>query len=142
MALTLEIVTPEARVYSDTIDTVVIPTAQGEIGILPVWVCPTRGDAADRPFPLYPLQAAPLYVNFGFWDVVETEHPGAPGHFNRLVEQEVMRLGGIKSLYSDSFFPEEEFGRLYGGDFYRALKAKYDPGAVFPDLYRKCVLRH
>ena len=35
MALTLEIVTPEARVYSDTIDTVVIPTVDGEVGILP-----------------------------------------------------------------------------------------------------------
>ncbi len=35
MALTLEIVTPEARVYSETIETVVIPTVQGEIGILP-----------------------------------------------------------------------------------------------------------
>jgi F-type H+-transporting ATPase subunit epsilon len=35
MPLTLEIVTPEARVYSDTIDTVVIPTTEGEIGILP-----------------------------------------------------------------------------------------------------------
>lgn len=35
MPLTLEIVTPEARVYSDTIDTVVIPTAEGEVGILP-----------------------------------------------------------------------------------------------------------
>lgn len=35
MALTLEIVTPEARVFSDTIDTVVIPTVDGEIGILP-----------------------------------------------------------------------------------------------------------
>ena len=34
MSLTLEIVTPEARVYSDTIDTVVIPTIDGEIGIL------------------------------------------------------------------------------------------------------------
>ncbi len=33
--LTLEIVTPEARVYSDTIDTVVLPTVTGEIGILP-----------------------------------------------------------------------------------------------------------
>ena len=33
--LTLEIVTPEARVYSDTVDTVVIPTVEGEIGILP-----------------------------------------------------------------------------------------------------------
>jgi len=35
MALTLEIVTPEARVYSDTVDTVVVPTLTGEIGILP-----------------------------------------------------------------------------------------------------------
>jgi F-type H+-transporting ATPase subunit epsilon len=35
MSLTLEIVTPEARVFSDTIDTVVIPTVDGEIGILP-----------------------------------------------------------------------------------------------------------
>jgi F-type H+-transporting ATPase subunit epsilon len=35
MPLTLEIVTPEAKVYSDTIDSVVIPTVEGEIGVLP-----------------------------------------------------------------------------------------------------------
>ena len=35
MPLLLEIVTPEGRVYSDTVDTVVLPTTQGEIGILP-----------------------------------------------------------------------------------------------------------
>jgi F-type H+-transporting ATPase subunit epsilon len=35
MPLALEIVTPEARVYSDTIETVVIPTTSGEVGILP-----------------------------------------------------------------------------------------------------------
>jgi len=35
MPLSLEIVTPEGRVYSDTVDTVVLPTVQGEIGILP-----------------------------------------------------------------------------------------------------------
>jgi len=35
MSLTLEIVTPDARVYSDTIDSVVIPTVEGEVGILP-----------------------------------------------------------------------------------------------------------
>ena len=35
MPLTLEIVPPDARVYSDTIDSVVIPTAEGEVGILP-----------------------------------------------------------------------------------------------------------
>jgi F-type H+-transporting ATPase subunit epsilon len=35
MPLILEIVTPEERVYSDTVDTVVIPTLGGEIGVLP-----------------------------------------------------------------------------------------------------------
>lgn len=35
MPLLLEIVTPEDRVYSNTIETVVIPTTAGEIGILP-----------------------------------------------------------------------------------------------------------
>jgi F-type H+-transporting ATPase subunit epsilon len=35
MPLTLEIVTPEARVYSESVDTVVIPTVEGEVGILP-----------------------------------------------------------------------------------------------------------
>jgi len=35
MPLTLEIVTPLAKVYSDTIDSVVIPTVEGEIGVLP-----------------------------------------------------------------------------------------------------------
>jgi F-type H+-transporting ATPase subunit epsilon len=35
MSLILEIVTPEARVYSETIETVVLPTTTGEVGILP-----------------------------------------------------------------------------------------------------------
>jgi F-type H+-transporting ATPase subunit epsilon len=35
MPLTLEIVTPEARVYSETVDSVVIPTVEGQIGVLP-----------------------------------------------------------------------------------------------------------
>ncbi|MDO8775821.1 MAG: FAD-binding oxidoreductase, partial [Burkholderiaceae bacterium] len=72
-----------------------------EIGILPVWICPVRGPAPDARFTLYPLAPNSLYVNFGFWDVVETTRAYEPGHFNRLVEREVMRLGGIKSLYSD-----------------------------------------
>lgn len=34
MSVTLEIVTPEARVYENTVSTVVLPTREGEIGIL------------------------------------------------------------------------------------------------------------
>ncbi len=35
MKLKLEIVTPEEKVYSEDVDTVVLPTTTGEIGILP-----------------------------------------------------------------------------------------------------------
>ncbi len=112
-----------------------------EIGILPVWTCPVRGEVPGRAFPLYRLAAAPLYVNFGFWDAVQTRRRCGPAHFNRLIEQEVLRLGGIKSLYSDSFFTREEFAQAYGMDAYRRLKARYDPQGRAPDLYDKCVRR-
>jgi F-type H+-transporting ATPase subunit epsilon len=36
--LRLEIVTPEARTYSDDVDMVVIPGAEGELGILPMHI--------------------------------------------------------------------------------------------------------
>jgi len=112
-----------------------------EIGIWPTWICPIGPCADAARFALYPLRAE-TYVNFGFWDVIRTraEHP--PGHFNRMIEDKVIELGGIKSLYSQSFFARQEFDRAYGGDAYYRLKEKYDPGRVFPELYDKCVLGH
>lgn len=112
-----------------------------EIGILPIWICPVRGPESGLQFTLYPLAPDSLYVNFGFWDVVESAVAHEPGHFNRLVEREVMRLGGIKSLYSDCYFTPDEFAQAYGMERYEALKTKYDPAGRMLDLYQKCVLR-
>jgi FAD/FMN-containing dehydrogenase len=111
-----------------------------EIGIVPIWICPIGPTPHAHRFPLYPRQPG-LYANFGFWDVVRGRQKHARGHFNRLVEREVDRLGGIKSLYSESFYSRDEFAARYGGDAYAALKARYDPAARFPGLYEKCVLR-
>ena len=113
-----------------------------DIGISPVWICPIRASPQADRFCLYPLQPGALYVNFGFWDVVRASGEHSPGFYNRLVEHEVEALGGIKSLYSDSYYSRECFWRNYGGTGYRALKARYDPDGNFPDLYEKCVLRH
>lgn len=110
-----------------------------EIRILPIWVCPIR--APSLPFTLYPLRAGTPYVNFGFWDTIEAGQTYAAGHFNRLVEQQLAALGGIKSLYSDSFYTREAFAAAYGGEAYAALKARYDPQGRLPGLYEKCVLR-
>jgi len=111
------------------------------IGLWPQWVCPIGPQAHSGRFALYPVKND-WYVNFGFWDVKRTRESHPPGHFNRLIERRVVELGGIKSLYSDSFFARDEFQRHYGGEAYRRLKAKYDPQGAFPPLYEKCVLRH
>ena len=113
-----------------------------EVGILPIWICPIRAPVTPAPFALYPLDPARLYVNFGFWDVVRAREPHPPGHFNRLIERKVSELGGIKSLYSDSYFPREEFWSIYDKQAYDALKARYDPHGRLKDLYEKCVLGH
>jgi len=112
-----------------------------EVGVLPIWICPIGPAQHDNRFPLYSMQSEGLYINFGFWDVVESTTGHEPGHFNRLIENKVLELGGIKSLYSESYFDRETFARAYAIDRYQALKAKYDPQHRALDLYDKCVLR-
>jgi FAD/FMN-containing dehydrogenase len=112
-----------------------------EVGVLPVWICPIGGYHDQAKFPLYAVDPKILYVNFGFWDVVEDPVKREPGHYNRRIERKVAELGGVKSLYSDSYYPEDEFWRLYDKGAYDALKARYDPKARFRNLYEKCVLR-
>jgi FAD/FMN-containing dehydrogenase len=109
-----------------------------DIGISPVWLCPVRL-RDNRTWPLYPMDPAVLYVNVGFWATVPLA-PGQPADtHNRLIERKVVELGGHKSLYSTSYFGEEEFSRLYNGKTYRKLKESYDPTGRLPDLYDKCV---
>ncbi len=50
-------------------------------------------------------------------------------------------LGGRKSLYSTSFYPEDEFWRLYNGAAYDVVKKAYDGDGRLLDLYAKCVQR-
>jgi len=112
-----------------------------EVGVLPVWICPIGGEHAQARFPLYPVDPKILYVNFGFWDVVQDPVKRQPGWYNRKIERKVAEMGGVKSLYSDCYYPEDEFWRLYNRPAYDALKARYDPQRRFRNLYEKCVLR-
>jgi FAD/FMN-containing dehydrogenase len=111
------------------------------VGILPIWLCPIRAPAAGPAFALYPLAPGATYVNFGFWDVVHERVARPAGYRNRMIEAKVAELGGLKSLYSDSYYTEDEFWRVFDRAAYRALKARYDPKGALSDLYVKCVQR-
>jgi FAD/FMN-containing dehydrogenase len=107
-----------------------------DIGISPVWLCPLRL-RASRPWPLYPLEPAELYVNVGFWSSVPLHNGQLDGFHNRLIEDAVTAIGGHKSLYSTAYFSAEEFWRHYNGAAYGEVKRTYDRDGRLPDLYHK-----
>jgi FAD/FMN-containing dehydrogenase len=111
-----------------------------EINIQPCWICPIRPLDTAGNWALYAMKPGALYLNFGFWGSVPTSSDKAPGYFNRRVERIVQELGGRKSLYSTSFYPEDEFWHLYNGTAYHPIKSKFDPQGTFRDLYQKTVL--
>jgi FAD/FMN-containing dehydrogenase len=108
----------------------------GHVGMTPVWICPLRDAQA---WPLYPLKPGEVYVNFGFWGTMPLPADRPDGYYNRLIEDEVAKLDGHKSLYSTAFYPEDEFYRRYNGEAYRALKRAYDGEGRLLGLYEKCV---
>jgi FAD/FMN-containing dehydrogenase len=109
------------------------------VGMSPVWMCPVRA-RSEQAWPLWTLEPGQVYVNFGFWGMVPLPAGEADGYYNRLVEDEVAKLDGHKSLYSTSFYPEDEFYQRYNGEQYRALKRAYDGEGRLLGLYEKCVL--
>ncbi len=108
-----------------------------EVGLLPIWICPAASPDPSARFSLYPTDPNELYINFGFWGGVRSDH--SPGYYDRLIESKVSALAGNKSLYSTSYFDRKTFDELYNGPAYRELKERYDPDHRFLDRYEKCV---
>lgn len=106
-----------------------------EIGISPVWLCPTKRYNSSVKFTLFSMKPDTLYVNVGFWDVVRSRVKHPDGYYNKKVEQKVEELGGVKSLYSSVYYDEDTFWRLYNGEAYKQLKHKYDPDKKKRTLY-------
>jgi FAD/FMN-containing dehydrogenase len=137
---------PASTAFESVIQDVDIPMARAaefcefllrEIGISPVWVCPFK--SSDRTYDLCPLPPNQVYVNFGFWDMVPSTLEN--GYYNRLIERKIAELGGVKGLYSASYYDRDTFWSIYDKLRYGQLKQTYDAAAVFPDLYAKCVER-
>jgi FAD/FMN-containing dehydrogenase len=116
------------------------------VGMRPVWLCPLRlfepdGPGSARSWPSYPLTPGTTYVNVGFWGTVPIAPGAHDGDVNRAVEAEVTRLGGHKSLYSDAYYDEETFDRLYNVENLERVRRRTDPDHRLTGLYEKAVKR-
>ena len=116
------------------------------VGMRPVWLCPLRlrepaGPGSARAWPTYPLTPGTTYVNAGFWGLVPIPDGWQDGDLNKAVEEKVTELGGHKSLYSDAYYDESTFDRLYNTENLARVKRDVDPDGRLTGLYEKAVGR-
>ena len=97
-----------------------------EVPIEPIWLCPLRL-RSDEPGPSTRCARARPTSTSGSGRRCPADPGAGAGATNRRIEHEVTALGGHKSLYSESFYDEAEFDRLYGGPQYAVLKAALGP---------------
>lgn len=110
---------------------------KNEMHIDPMLICPIRLNAGLSPFLFCKMDKNKWYINFGaYGNFIPSDQ--APGYFNKKIEKKVSALNGNKWLYSNVFYSEQEFWRLYEKSTYEALKKKYDPHNFLTDIYTKC----
>ncbi len=109
-------------------------------GIWPLWLCPFR----QSPLPtMHPhlkgaesnSQALEPMLNIGLYGW----GPSNPDEFvaaNRDLERNVRELGGMKWLYAQTYYSEDEFWDIYDRKWYDALREKYDATSL-PSVYDK-----
>ena len=108
--------------------------------IYPLWYCPVK---AKRPIGTYPLYrpGSEIVVDFGFYCSMDLSADMEDYFYNRAIEKKLVTLDGLKCLYSDTFYAEDQFWSIYEKAAYDRVKEKYDPRGTFLDLYRKVVNR-
>ncbi|MDY0004364.1 MAG: FAD-binding oxidoreductase [Polyangia bacterium] len=58
-------------------------------------------------------------------------------NYYRLMEEKLQELGGIKTLISYNYYPEDEFWTIFNRPNFEAVKAITDPDNIFRNLYEK-----
>ncbi len=105
-----------------------------KLTIYPIWICPLRPGKYDA------LSAncirTDLVFNIGIWGEVKKDFADFVA-LNRYFEQKSSELNGRKMLYAHSYYPPEDFWKVYDLEWYNALRKKYHADDTFLTIYEK-----
>ena len=87
----------------------------------------------------------------GIWDGVEDElyldiaiygmrQPDDGRDYYRLIEEQLKRVKGVKTLISYNHYQESEFWEIWNRENHQRVKSRTDPKGVFRDLFTKTCL--
>jgi FAD/FMN-containing dehydrogenase len=127
--VTLDVFVPRSRVEE------FLGWYRREVGHYPLWCVPYRRvrdyEWIDPGF--YRGLEDDLFLDLAIYGMEQP--PGKNVH--RMIEEELRRVGGIKTLISHNYFSEEEFWSQWNRRNYDAVKRRTDPENRFRDLYTK-----
>ena len=114
--------------------------ADQTFGIYPLWLCPLHTSPPPTFHPhlsgIVPDQeSSRQMLNIGLWGY----GPRNQADFvkaNRQLEGRLGELGGMKCLYAQTYYSEEEFWNIYDRNWYDALREKYHAKSL-PSVYEK-----
>ncbi|CAN8098817.1 unnamed protein product [Discula destructiva] len=113
-----------------------------DLDIWPLWLCPLRqiqrptfhpstvtGEGSEAE-----AEAQPM-LNIGLWGPGSKNRGEFPRQ-NRRLESTLTELGGMKVLYSHTYYTEEEFWQIYDRKWYEDLRRRYRATSL-PSVYEK-----
>ncbi|KAL9093278.1 MAG: hypothetical protein Q9165_004019 [Trypethelium subeluteriae] len=105
-------------------------------GLYPLWLCPVKlgPDSALRPRACHQMTDKNM-LNIGVWGPGPTNGRRFT-EINRKFEQRILELNGLKCLYAQTYYTEEEFWELYDRKSYESLRSKYHASSL-PTIYDK-----
>ena len=109
-------------------------------GIYPLWLCPLK----QSPLPTMHPHSAEVeadgttqkqMLNIGLWGLAPRTHDEFV-KANRDLEQKLLELGGMKWLYAQTYYTEDEFWSQFDKAWYDKLREKYNATGL-PNVYEK-----
>jgi FAD/FMN-containing dehydrogenase len=106
-----------------------------EVGHFPLWCVPYRLVHGYEWISTDFLQrnSDELFLDLAIYGMKRKNHI----NYYRLIEEQLMKIGGLKTLISHNYYAEEEFWSTWNSVNYKMVKQQTDPDNIFRDLYIK-----
>jgi FAD/FMN-containing dehydrogenase len=108
---------------------------KAEIDFFPLWCVPYR---LPRKYEWIADEFAEKIEDELFLDIAIYGMRRKDGkNYYKMIEDELMEVGGIKTLISGNYYSESDFWKVWNRENYSSVKQKTDPDNIFRDLYFK-----
>jgi len=106
------------------------------VGIYPIWLCPIRTFHAKEKISPTNVSREGIVLDIGIYGRSKKYTADKLGTNNK-IERYATAHKSMKVLYSEVFYPEDEFWTIYDKAAYTKIRRKYYAEGVFPDLWHK-----